>query len=592
MPFDGVTVSSIVSELNNTVLNGKIEKIYQPEKDEITLNIRNNKINYKLLISASPMYPKIHLTQDSKSNPISAPSFCMLLRKHLTGSRIISIKQPSLERVIEITFDCVDEMGYSIEKSLIVEIMGRHSNIIFIDNQNMIIIDSIRRVSNDMSSIRTVMPGFKYVYPPSDNKKDPITISEESFLSDVNSITTSIKADKYLVKNFYGISPVMAQEICFRADIEADLDIKTINELQVSSLYRKLHSLMEQISNDDFTPNIIRDDSKNIDFSAFELTIYKGYKTIYMDSISKTIEAFYFEKDKDDRTKQRNSDLSKIVKTRLERNEKKLGILENELSEAKNSEHYKLCGDIIMANLYNINKGEEKVSLPNYYSEEEEHLEIKLDPRLSPSGNAQKYYKQYNKSKVAQKLLTEQIEQALDEIVYLESIQNSLNNILVESEINEIRQELIQGGYIKKGKDNKKSVKNSQKPSKPMHLLSLSGYDIYVGKNNIQNDYVTLKLAASNDIWFHTKDIPGSHVILKTEGKKPDDSTLLEAANLAAYYSKGKHSSNVPVDYTFKKNVKKPSGAKPGKVIYENYKTIYITPDEEKVNNIKKGTIL
>lgn len=588
MPFDGVTVCSIVSELNKTILNGKIEKIYQPEKDEITINIRNNKANYKLLISASPMYPKIHLTEENKSNPISAPSFCMLLRKHLIGSRIISITQPSLERVVELTFDCIDEMGYSTEKSIIVEVMGRHSNIIFIDNLSMIIIDSIRRVSNDMSSVRTVMPGFKYAYPPSDNKKDPLTINKESFLSDVNTVTASIRADKYLVKTFYGISPIMAQEICFRAGIEADFDMKTISKEHSIRLFEEFHSLMDHINSNNYIPNIIADETKNIDFSAIELSIYKNYNSICMNSISKTVEVFYYQKDKIDRTKQRNSDLSRIVKTRLERSEKKLGILENELLDAKNSEHYKLCGDIITANLYRISKVEEQVILPNYYSEKGESIEIALDPRLSPSGNAQRYYKQYNKSKVAQRLLTEQIEQVLDEIVYLESIQESLNNSLEESEINEIKQELIQAGYIKRGKENKNNTKNSQRPSKPMHFLSSSGFDIYVGKNNIQNDYLTLKFAAPNDIWFHTKDIPGSHVILKAEGKKPDNITLMEAANLAAYYSKGRLSSNVPVDYAFKKNVKKPSGAKPGKVIYENNKTIFLTPDEEKINAIKK----
>lgn len=588
MPFDGITVSSAVSELNTAILNGRVEKIYQPEKDEITFNIRNNKSNYRLLISASPMYPKIHLTEDNKSNPINAPAFCMLLRKHLTGSRIISIKQPSLERVIEINFDCIDEMGYSIEKSIIAEVMGRHSNIIFIDSQGMNIIDSIRRVSNDMSSIRTIMPGLKYVYPPSDNKKDPLTICESEFLSDIHSLSASIKADKYLVKAFYGISPIVAQEICFRARIESDLDIKILNEEQLLCLFSEFHRLIEQIKSKDYKPNIIMDDSKNMDFSAIELSVYNDFKKTYMDSISKTIEAFYIQKDKIDRTKQKTGDLSRIVKIKLERDERKLSILEKELAEARNAEYHRLCGDIIMANLYRINKGEEKAILPNFFNEQEEKIEIALDPRLSPASNAQKYYKQYNKSKVALKLLSNQIEQVLEEIVYLESIQDSLNRSLEEQEINEIRMELAEGGYIRRGKENKKNVKASQKASKPMHFISSSGFDIYVGKNNTQNDYLTLKFASANDLWFHTKDIPGSHVIIKTDGKAVDDNTLSEAANLAAYFSKGKLSSNVPVDYAWKKNVKKPSGAKPGKVIYESYKTIYITPDEGKISRMRK----
>jgi len=591
MPFDGITVSSLVNELESTILNGRIEKIYQPEKDELNINIRNNKTNYRLVISASPMYPKMHLTEAVKSNPLTAPAFCMLLRKHLTSSRIISIKQPSLERIIELSFNCVDEMGYSVEKSLIVEIMGRHSNIIFIDSESRVIIDSIKRVGNDMSSIRTVMPSFKYIYPPSADKIDPLTINSEDFLSSIKTEAGSVKAHKHLVKTFYGISPVIAQEICFRARIDGDSDIKELDKNSIFALFGEFNNVMEEIKNKNFTPNIIREGTKNIDFSPLKLSIYSSHEILKTNSISKAIEEFYFQKDLQDRIKQRTGDLSRILKTRLERSEKKLGILESELAEAKNSEYYRLCADIIMSNLYRLHKGQDKAVLPNFYSSEGEDIEIKLDPRLSPSDNAQKYYKQYNKSKGAKKIIKEQIEQVLDEIVYLESIQDSLSKSLNESEINEIRQELIQEGYIKSRKENKKGTKNSQKPSKPMHFISSSGFNIYVGKNNMQNDYLTLKLASANDLWFHTKDIPGSHVILKTEGREPDENTLIEAATLAAYYSKGKLSSNVPVDYTQKKNVKKPSGAKPGKVIYENYKTIYITPDEEMVNKMKnKGS--
>ncbi|SHJ04198.1 Rqc2 family fibronectin-binding protein [Lutispora thermophila] len=589
MPFDGITVNSLIWELNNTILDGKVEKIYQPEKDEININIRNNKTNHKLVISASSMYPKMHLSEISKTNPVVAPAFCMLLRKHLTSSRIISIKQPSLERIIEITFNCMDEMGYSIEKSLIIEIMGRNSNIIFVDSNSRTIIDSIKRVGNDMSSVRTILPGFKYVYPPSSDKKDPLTINDEYFISAIKSESGSIKAHKYLVKTFYGISPIIAQEICLRAGIDSDNDIKELSIDEIKKLFSHFHSLMEEVKNGKFSPNIVKENSKNIDFSPVELSIYDCYKKIKCDSISKVIEEFYYQKDLQDRIKQKTSDLSKIVKTKLERNEKKLSILENELSEAENSEYYRLCGDIIMANLYRLEKGQDKAILPNFYDENYADIEIKLDPRLSPSDNAQKYYKQYNKSKAAQSFIKEQINQVLDEIVYLESIQDSLSKNLDEHEINEIRQELIQEGYIKSNKENMKNLKNSNRPSKPMHYVSSSGFDIYVGKNNTQNDYLTLKFASSDDIWLHTKDIPGSHVILKTDGKQPDDDTLKEAASLAAYYSKGRLSSNVAVDYTFKKNVKKPSGAKPGKVIYEKHKTIYITPDENMVNNIKKS---
>lgn len=591
MPFDGITVNSLVEEFKHTILDGRIEKIYQPETDEIILNIRNNKVNYKLLISANSTYPKIHLTQNQKPNPQNAPAFCMLLRKHLSGSKIIDIKQPSLERIIEITFNCLDEMGYNVEKTLIVEIMGRHSNIILIDGETTVIIDSIKKVSSDMSSVRTIMPGFKYIYPPSGNKKDPLNINREIFLSSLQSVSGSIKAYQYLVNDFFGISPVVAQEICYRAGIEADEDIKGINENKAEKLYEQFSKLIETVKNKTYTPNIISDNQRKIDFSPIELTIYKEYQCIKKSSISDIIEEFYFEKDLQNRIKQKTSDISKVLKTRLERSEKKLSILESELMEAKNFEYYKLCADIIMANLYKLQKGLDKVSLPNIYSSDEEMIEIALDPTLTPIDNAQKYYKQYNKLKTAQELIKNQIEQVFDEILYLESVLNSLNNNLDENEINEIREELIREGYISNKADKKKMLKSSEKPSKPMRFISSSGFDIYVGKNNTQNDYLTLRFASPNDFWFHTKDIPGSHVILRTNGKEPGDKDLIEAANLAAYYSKGKLSSNVPVDYTQKKNVKKPSGAKPGKVIYERYKTIYITPDEEMVNKLKnKGS--
>ena len=360
MPFDGITVNSLVEEFEQTILGGRIEKIHQPEKDEIILNIRKNKTNYKLLISANSTYPKIHLSKNQKANPQNAPAFCMLLRKHLAGSRIIDIKQPSLERIIEITLSCIDEMGYNVERTLIIEIMGRYSNIILIDSGTTVIIDSIKKVSSNMSSIRIIMPGLKYIYPPSGNKKDPLSVDQEKFLSSLQSVPRSIKAYKYLVNEFFGISPIVAQEICFRAGIEADIDIKGINVNEAKNLYNQFSLLIEMVQKKIYTPNMVSDNQKKIDFSPIELTIYKEYQFIKKSSISDIIEEFYFEKDLQNRIKQKTSDLSKVLKTRLERCEKKLSILENELAEAKNSDYYKLCADIIMANLYNLHKGQQK----------------------------------------------------------------------------------------------------------------------------------------------------------------------------------------------------------------------------------------
>lgn len=588
MPFDGITVSSLVNELTQTILNGKIEKIYQPEKDELTLNIRKDKDNHKLLISASSSFPKIHLSFEKKNNPITAPAFCMLLRKHLTGSRITSIKQPSLERIIEITFDCIDEMGYSTEKSLIIEIMGRHSNIIFIDCNDLTIIDSIKRINRAMSSVRIILPGVKYVYPPAEEKIDPLTVCEEFFCSDIESLKGSTKAHKYLVKRYYGISPIVAQEICINAGIEPDSDLKEMDKKSCLKIFNEFKQITNIVKTMQYEPNIVKEGYKNIDFSPINLKVYDGYDKKYIDSISKVIQTYYSEKDKHDRIRQKTSDLHKTIVNRLDRNLRKLDILQSEYNDAKKGDFYKLCGDLIISNLYTLEKGISKALLTNYYSENQETIEINLDVNLTPTKNAQKYYKMYNKSKNALKLLTEQIIQTRAEIQYLEGIIDSLEKCSHEEEINEIKNELWQQGYIKKSKEINTKIQKSSKPSKAMHFISSSGFDVYVGKNNTQNDYLTHKFASFNDIWMHVKDIPGSHVIIKANNQTPDEITLLEAANLAAYYSKGKLSSKIPVDYTLKKNVKKPSGGKPGFVIYDNYKTFYITPDEEKINNLKE----
>ncbi len=587
MPFDGITVNSLVFELNNKILHGKVEKIYQPEKDEIFFIIRKNKENFKLLVSACPSLPKFHLVEDKKNNPLTAPAFCMLLRKHLLGSKILRIQQFSLERVVEICFECIDEMGYNVQRTLTIEIMGRHSNIILINSDDLTIIDSIKRVNSYMSSIRTVLPGDKYKYPPAKDRVDPLIITEEFFVSEIKKQSSSIMAYKYLLKKFYGLSAIMAQEICLISGIDPEIDLKGLNEATILKLYKGIHYIINKVRCSEFMPNIITEgNNKSIDFAAFDLKVYGLNKKIYYDSISKAVEFFYTEKDKLNRMKQKTGYLHKTVENRLERSIKKLDILNNELNDSRKGEYYKLCGDLIMANLYLMNKGMDKIFLPNYYTVNEETVEIKLNINFTPVQNAQSYYKKYNKSKKALSLITKQLELTMEEIQYLESVMDSIERCLDENGINEIQQELIQQGYVKKSNDKKRKKEN--KGQNLLHYISSSKYDIYVGKNNLQNDYLTLKYADSNDIWFHTKDIPGSHVIVKTNDKAIDESTIIEAASLAAYFSKAKLSSNVPVDYTHKKNVKKPTGAKPGKVIYDNQKTVYITPKPEVINNIKK----
>ncbi len=585
MPFDGSVVYSIVHELNNKLLNGKIDKVYQPEKDELLIYVRSYKDSYKLLLSASSTYPRVHLTEENKSNPTVPPSFCMLLRKHLLGGRIVSIRQPEFERIIEIDIDSADELGYSTHKTLVAEIMGRHSNIIFIDKPTGKIIDSIKRVNFEISSIREVLPGRKYEYPPSGDKVSPLNASKESFLERIAKAPGSIKAEKYLMNMYNGISPAVARDICLRARIDSDTDLTQCSNDTIYALYDAFSRFREAVADAAFNPNIVYKDGKASDFSCINLDIYKDYDRQEFSSISETVERFYHQKDQKDRIKQKSGDIHKIITNRLDRCCKKLEILGGELQEAADSEKYKIFGDLIMSNLYNIQKGQEKVRLQNYYSPEGEYIEIPMDVQLSPSANAQRYYKHYNKSKNAISKINLQLEENKQEIMYLETQLDNLDKCTEELELEEIRNELAEQGYIKA----RKAAKSKQaKASKPMRFISASGFEIFVGKNNVQNDYLTLKFAENQDVWLHTKDIAGSHVIIKTVGKAVDDITLEEAANLAAFYSKGRMSSKVPVDYTRRKNVKKPSGAKPGMVIYENYFTIYITPDEAKINNMKK----
>ncbi|KUO69822.1 MAG: hypothetical protein APF77_16930 [Clostridia bacterium BRH_c25] len=585
MPFDGSVVNSIVHELNKKLVNGKIEKVYQPEKDELLIYIRSFRDTYRLLLSASSMYPRVHLTEENKSNPSVPPSFCMLLRKHLLGGRIISVRQPEFERIIEIDIDSTDELGYSTHKTLVAEIMGRHSNIIFINKPTGKIIDSIKRVSFEISSVREILPGMEYEYPPSGEKTDPLIASKESFIDRIAKIPGSIKADKYLVSAYNGISPAVARDICLKAEVDSDSDMKQCSDELILKLYTAFSSFQEAVINASFKPNIVYKDGKASDFSCFALDIYKSYDKQDFPGMSETVERFYHQKDQKDRIKQKSGDIHKIISNRLDRCYKKLEVLGGELQEAADSEKYKIYGDLIMSNIYDLHKGQEKTRLQNYYSPEGEFVEISMDSRLSPSANAQRYYKHYNKSKNAVNKIKVQIEENKQEIMYLETQLDNLDKCTEELEIEEIRNELAEQGYIKA----KKAAKNKKvKASEPMRFMSSSGFEIYVGKNNVQNDYLTLKFAVNQDVWLHTKDIPGSHVIIKTEGKDVDDATLEEAANLAAFYSKGRMSSKVPVDYTRRKNVKKPGGAKPGMVIYDNFYTLYMTPDEGKINNMKR----
>lgn len=572
MALDGVLLNCIMEELEDKIIGGRIDKIHQPEKDEIHIGIRANNQNFKLLISASSNYPRIHLTMLQKSNPLSPPVFCMVLRKHLTGGRIVNIEQPDFERILILYIESRDELGDLATKRLIVEIMGRHSNIILVD-ENGVIIDSIKRITEEISRVRQVLPGIPYVFPPSQNKQNPLMQEHASLENILNSSEDAKKAARTIQNNFTGISRVTALEIAHRGETD--------------SLPMAFLEFFEKVKLKDFEPVLLKDETgrpKDIfpfPYFQYDLNLQESF-----ESVSMALELFFDARDRMDRIRQRTSHLLKVLNTNLERAQKKLGILMEEYKAAQNADKYRLYGELITANIYQIPKGMEKVELVNYYDPNGSLVEIPLDKNKTPNQNAQAYFKKYNKAKNALIMIEQQIKETQEEIQYLDTQLDNLNKCTEESEIEEIRQELAQEGYIRLRSERKRPKKIA--PSKPYHFLSSDGFHIYVGKNNTQNDRLTLKTAEPDDLWLHTKDIPGSHVIIKTQGKELPEQTLLEAGILAAYFSKAKNSTKVLVDYCPRKNVRKPSGAKPGMVIYENYRTMYVTPDEAVINSLKK----
>ncbi len=588
MSLDGIVTRAVVYELNNNILGGKIEKVYQPENDEILINIRRKGENYKLLLSASSNNPRIYLTNYTKSNPVSPPMFCMLLRKHLHGSKIIDITQASMDRIIHIDVQGYDELGVLTTKTLTIEIMGRHSNIILSDKESGKIIDSVKRVTPDISSVRQVLPGMEYKLPPSQNKLNPLHVEEDSFLEKINSCNEGTPIFKFLYMCYLGISPLIAREICWLAKTDQDTKIGALSNEDKKVLFSAFNSFMNEIKQNNYNPTIVMDEKVNKirSFSAVDINQYNDIKKMHYDSISEVLKEYFQTSDTIDRIKQKSANLKKVITTKLDRASNKLMKQNEELLAAEKREKYKIYGDLITANLYKIEKGQKEVEVQNFYSEAQENINIKLDVRLTPSKNAQKYYKRYNKLKNAYEFVSKEIVNTKKEIEYLEHVLVSIDNCFSVNELEEIREELYNEGYVKRISKNKR--KKQTAASNPRHYISSDGYDIYVGKNNKQNDFLTLKLASKEDIWFHTKVIPGSHVILKTMGEEVPSQSIMEAALLAAYYSKGKMSSQVPVDYTERRNVRKPNGAKPGMVIYDNNNTIYVTPKAENIVKIKE----
>lgn len=574
MAFDGVTIAGIVKELNQVLTGGRIYKIAQPETDELLLTIKNNSSQYRLLLSADASLPLIYLTDKNKQSPMSAPGFCMLLRKHLQNARILQISQPGLERIIQIHMEHLNELGDLCQKTLVIEIMGKHSNIIFCNDNNMII-DSIKHISGMVSSVREVLPGREYFIPQTQEKLNPLAILDtpdnEAFCQKLSSMP--MPAYKALYSAYTGLSPVMAQEICFRAHTDGDMPANALEKSALERLFKSLRSMMQQIADGDLKPNIIYDKKSPVEFAALPLTLYADKDVIYYDSISSVLEHYYEEKNTLTRIRQKSSDLRRIVQTALERNVKKYDLQLKQMKDTEKRDKYRIYGELLNTYGYDVKPGAKSMAALNYYTNE--MVTVPLDDTLSPSENAKKYFDKYGKLKRTYEALSELTVEVKNEIDHLESIAAALDIALQEEDLVQIKEELIESGYIRR----KGGGKKAKVTSKPFHYVSSDGFHIYVGKNNYQNDELTFKLATGNDWWFHAKGIPGSHVIVKTEGKELPDRTFEEAARLAAYYSKGREQEKVEIDYLQKKNVKKPNGAKPGFVVYYTNYSMAIDSD-------------
>jgi len=564
MPLDGTTLAGIVSEIS-ILEGGRVDKITQPEPDEILLTIRAKGANHKLLLTVNANAPRVNFTEQSKISPLQAPMFCMVLRKHISSGRILSISQPDFERIVEFQIEALDEMGDKSTKTLIIEIMGKHSNIMLTDATGKVL-DAIKHIPPSVSSVRTILPGAIYQRPPS--KKSPLSESLTAFIQ---------KTKSHKIFQIYnGISPVLSNEIYARAQISPEAT--EISDEEAARLYEAFTNAITQINP---AQSRIYWDAQNkaTDFAVLNLSAYAHHRVEFFESPSAMLEAFYAKREASYRINQKTVDLRKLITTHQDRALKKARVYDKTLEEIQNRDDLRIKGELLTAYLYMMESGTKSFTAQNFYNNNEP-MEIPLDPALTPSENAQKYFKKYNKQKRTFTALQEQIEKNKEDLAYLDSVLAAMETTITdEADIAEIRAELAEQGFAKRkhAKNSKKSPK--ERAAKPLKYTSSDGFDIYVGKNNTQNDYLTLKFARANDIWMHTKDIPGSHVIIVTAGREPTSTAIMEGANLAAFHSRARESSQVPVDYVIRKHVRKPTGAKPGYVIYDFHNTVYVTPD-------------
>lgn len=589
MPLDAICLGAVTEELNHVLAGCRVEKVYQPDRDEIVLQTRGQGGARRLLVSIAAGAPRVHFIDAARENPATPPMFCMLLRKHVQGAKIAAVVQPAVERMLTIELDTTDEMGVACKKHLVCELMGKHSNVILCGEDNRII-DAMRRVDGDLSGKRQVLPGLFYRLPPAQEKHDPFALSGAGLSAALQSADGEMGLDRYLLSQLLGFSPLLCRELSYRATGDAAKPVGKLTAEEQLRLAQVFEDLKSYLTEKRWKPFLLTktEDHAVFDFSFLPITQYEGLMTVSQEqSFSDLLAAFFEKKGKAERMARRSADLHKTVVNARDRLARKLAAQQKELDATQNREQYKRLGDLITANLYQLEKGMNKAVVVDYYDEACPEVEVALDVRLTPQQNAQKYFKLYNKAKTAEEVLTQQLAQGRADLDYLESVLVALGEAESERDLAQLREELTQAGVLSSKQARNKKQRVKPVAAKPFHYRSSDGFDIFAGKNNLQNDLLTLKTAFKSDIWFHTQKIHGSHVILVADGREPTDQAMTEAAMIAAYHSKARQSSLVPVDYTPVRQVKKPAGAKPGMVIYHVYQTAYVTPDEAAVERLR-----
>ena len=580
MAFDACMMRAVLSDFSSQFPEGKIEKVLQPQNDEIDMVVHYGRSSRRLVLNVGPNAPRLQLSDIAKENPLKAPMFCMLLRKYFLGARIVGVEQLGFDRIAVFKVACYDEMGFPTEKKIICEIMGKYANLIVTDAEWKILA-AMKVIDFAASTVRQVLPGMKYQIPAKADKLSPLEIDEKIFFDKLSAFSDERTVEKFITSTYSGIATQIAHELCHRATGACDVPLFEVDK---DTLYKTFREWQELLISENYTPTMVIDQSgKPIDYSYMDITYLGDAVTVkHYDSLSELFDAYFAERDRLEKIHQRGHDLVTLLNNAVARTERKLAIQRESLLESAKGEEYKKRGDLIIANIYQLKRGMTSFSAIDYYDEACPEVVVELDSRLSPADNAQRYYKLYNKAKVAKEVLTKQIAIWEAELVYLESVKTFLSKAETEEDLVEIRDELYRSGYASKLKGYKppKQIK-----ARPMKFTTSGGYELLVGRNNVQNDYLTFKTAEKHDIWFHTKDIPGSHVIMVTGGEEPSERDYTEAAAVAAYYSKATQDL-VAVDYTAVKNIKKPQGAKPGFVIYKTNYTAYVKPmSGEEISN-------